>query len=185
MAPFKKRAETRLADARAAQAETVGRIAEVEAARAKAILDEDDAAARKLDAQLEELRRDSRIGADRVRLLEQQAKDEEQAAVLQRRNAHVARFTKKLSDADQVADELQATIEQADKLFRKLIQLREDARAAWWGSTPHEAALSISPDAFSPARAAGLMATTQWPAGLVPASACVRSISLLSHKTTG
>ena len=33
MAPFKKRAETRLADARAAQAETIGRIAKVEAAR--------------------------------------------------------------------------------------------------------------------------------------------------------
>ena len=146
MAPFNKKAETRLAEARTAQAETVGRIAEVEAARAKAILDEDDAAARKLDAQREELQRDARIGADRVRLLEQQAKDEEQAAVLQRRKAHVARFTKILQNADEVADELQACVEQEDKLFRKLIQLREDARAAWWGSTPHEMALSISPD---------------------------------------
>ena len=67
----------------------------------------------------------------RIRLLEQQAKDEEADAVLQRRKAHVARFTKKLNDADQVADELQATIELADKLFRKLITLREDARVAW------------------------------------------------------
>ena len=146
MAPLRKKAETRLADARAALSDTSRQIGVIEAQRGKAILDEDDTAARKLDAELEELRRDARIGADRVRLLEQQAKDEEQAAVLQRRKAHVARFTKKLADADQVADELQACVEQEDKLYRRLIQLREDARAAWWGSTPHEMALSISPD---------------------------------------
>jgi hypothetical protein len=87
MAPFRKKAATRLAEARTAQADMVKRIAEVDAARAKAILDEDDAAARKLDAELEELRRDARIGADRVRLLEAQAQEEEQAAVLQRRKA--------------------------------------------------------------------------------------------------
>ena len=146
MAPFKKKAETRLADARAAQAEAVKRVAEVGAARSKAILDEDDGAARKLDAQLEEAQRDARIAGERIRLLEQEALREEADAVLKRRKDHVARFTKKLSDADQAADELQATIEQADKLFRKLITLREDARVAWWGSTPHEMALSISPD---------------------------------------
>ena len=85
-----KRAETRLADARAAQAETVGRIAEVEAAAPRRISDEDDAAAPQARcASSKSCGGDSRIGADRVRLLEQQAKDEEQAAVLQRRNAHV------------------------------------------------------------------------------------------------
>ena len=84
--------------------------------------------------------------ADRIRLLEEQARQEESDAVLQRRKAHVARFTKKLSDADQVADELQATIETADKLYRKLISLREDARVAWWGSNSHENALAVSPD---------------------------------------
>jgi hypothetical protein len=141
-----KKASTRLGAARTAQAETVGRIAEVEAARAKAILDEDDAAARKLDAELEEAQRDARIAGERVRLLEAEALREEADDVLKRRKDHVARFTEKLSDADRVADELQATIEQADKLFRKLIQFREDARVAWWGSTPHEMALSISPD---------------------------------------
>ena len=141
-----KKAETRLADARAALSDTSRQIGVIEAQRAKAILDEDDVAARKLDAQLEELRRDARIGADRIKLLEEQARQEESDAVLQRRKAHVARFTKKLSDADQVADELQATIEQADKLFRKLISLREDARVAWWGSNSHENALAVSPD---------------------------------------
>jgi hypothetical protein len=136
----------KLESARAAHADANRQIGVIEAQRAKAILDEDDTAARKLDAQLEELRRDARIGADRIKLLEEQARQEEADAVLQRRKAHVARFTKKLSDADQVADELQATIETADKLFRKLIQLREDARVAWWGSNSHENALAVSPD---------------------------------------
>ena len=141
----RKNVANRLADARAALADATRQIGVIEAQRAKAILDENDAAARKLDAQLEELRRDARIGADRIKLLEEQARAEEADAVLQRRKAHVARFTKKLADADQVADELQACMEQADKLFRKLISLREDARVAWWGSNS-ENALAVSPD---------------------------------------
>ena len=59
--------------------------------------------------------------ADRIKLLEEQARQEEADAVLKRRKDHVARFTKKLSDADQVADELQACVEQEDKLYRRLI----------------------------------------------------------------
>ncbi len=146
MAPSKKKAETRLADARAAEAKAVKRVAEVGAARSKAILDEDDAAARKLDGELDEAQRDARIAGERIRLLEAEAQREEADAVLKRRKDHVARFIKKLSDADQVADELQACVEQEDKLDRRLIQLREDARVAWWGSTPHENALGVSPD---------------------------------------
>ena len=30
--------------------------------------------------------------------------------------------------------------------YRKLIELREDARVAWWGSNSHENALAVSPD---------------------------------------
>ena len=97
MVAFRKKAgDAPLADARAAHADTLRQIGVIEAQRAKAILDENDVDARKLDAELEELRRDARIGADRVRLLEQQAKDEEHAAVLQRRKDHVVRFTNKL-----------------------------------------------------------------------------------------
>ena len=66
MAPLRKKAETRLADARAALSDTSRQIGVIEAQRGKAILDEDDTAARKLDAELEELRRDARIGADRL-----------------------------------------------------------------------------------------------------------------------
>jgi hypothetical protein len=146
MAPFKKKAETRLADARAALSNTSRQIGELEAQRNAALLADDDPTAAKLYAELETLRGLARGHADKVALLEQEAAREEADAVLQRRKAHVARFTKKLSDADQVADELQGCIEQADKLFRKLITLREDARVAWWGSNSHANALAVSPD---------------------------------------
>ena len=131
MAPFKKKAATRLEAARAAQAEAVRRVAEVGAARSKAILDEDDAAARKLDAELEELQREARIATERVRLLEEEAQREEADAVVKRRADLTVRFEKKLAEADREADELQELIAQAEKKFRKIITLRSDARAAW------------------------------------------------------
>jgi hypothetical protein len=131
MAPFKKKAETRLADARAAQAEAVGRVAQVAAARSKAILDEDDGAARKLDAELEELQRDARIAGERVRLLEAEALREEADAVVKRRADLTVRFEKKLAEADREADELQNLVAAAEKKFRRIITLRSDARAAW------------------------------------------------------
>jgi hypothetical protein len=128
MAPFKKRAATRL---EAARAEAVRRGAEAGAARSKAILDEDDGAARKLDAKLEELQRDARIAAERVRLLEEEAQREEADAVVKRRADLVVRFERKLAQADAEAVELQELIAQAEKKFRKIITLRTDARAAW------------------------------------------------------
>jgi hypothetical protein len=131
MAPFKKKAETRLADARAAQAEAVRRVAQVGAARSKAILDEDDTTARKLDAELEEAQRDARIAGERVRLLEAEAQREEADAVVKRRGDLIVRFEKKLAEADREADELQNLVAAAEKKFRRIITLRTDARAAW------------------------------------------------------
>jgi hypothetical protein len=131
MAPFKKRAESRLADARSTQAEAVRRVAEVGAARSKAILDEDDTTARKLDSELEELQRDARIAGERVRLLEAEAQREEADAVIKRRGDLIVRFEKKLAEADREADELQNLVAAAEKKFRKIITLRTDARAAW------------------------------------------------------
>jgi hypothetical protein len=131
MAPFRKKAATRLADASAAQAEAVRRVAQVGAARSKAILDEDDTTARKLDAQLEELQRDARIAGERVRLLEAEALREEADAVVKRRAELTVRFEKKLAEADREADELQNLVAAAEKKFRRIIELRSDARAAW------------------------------------------------------
>ena len=141
-----KKAATILAEAQRELVETNARLSDFGRRRDQLLLANDAAGLDAIEIELANLQKASVRQADRIRLLEEQARQEESDAVLKRRKDHVARFTKKLADADQVADELQATIEQSDKLFRKLIQLREDPRAAWWGSTPHEAALSISPD---------------------------------------
>jgi hypothetical protein len=122
------------------------RLSDSSARRDKLLLDGDEKALDAIEAEVANLQKAHERQVDRIRLLEAEAEREQADATLKRRQEHVARFTKKLADADQVADQLQATIEQADKLFRKLIELREDARVSWWGSTPHENALAVSPD---------------------------------------
>jgi hypothetical protein len=106
----------------------------------------DDKALDQIEAEITILRRQHERQAARVKLFEAEVEREQAEATLKRRKEHVERFQKKLADADKVADELQATIEKADALFRKIITLREDARVSWWGSTPHENALAVSPD---------------------------------------
>jgi hypothetical protein len=131
MAPFRKKAETRLADARAALADTSRQIGVLEAQRNAALLADDDPTAAKLYAELETLRGPARGHADKVALLEAEAGREEAEAVIKRRGDLVVRFEKKLAQADAEAAELQELIAQAEKKFRKIITLRSDARAAW------------------------------------------------------
>ena len=69
--------------------------------------------------------------ADRIRLLEEQARQEEAAAVVKRRGDLVVRFEKKFAEVRREADELQNLLAQAEKKFRRIIELRTDARAAW------------------------------------------------------
>jgi hypothetical protein len=131
MAPFRKKAETRLAEARAALSDTSRQIGVLEAQRNAALLADDDPTAAKLYAELETLRGLARGHADKVALLEAEATREEAEAVVKRRADLVVRFEKKLAQADAEAVELQELIAQAEKKFRKIITLRTDARAAW------------------------------------------------------
>ena len=131
MAPFKKKAETRLAEARAALADANRQIGVLEAQRNAALLADDDPTAAKLYAELETLRGLARGHADKVALLEAEAAREEVEAVAKRRADLIVRFEKKLAQADAEADELQELLAQAEKKFRKIITLRTDARAAW------------------------------------------------------
>jgi hypothetical protein len=130
----KKAATTLLSEARQELVETNAKLSDTGRRRDQLLLANDATGLDAIEVELANLQKAAVRQADRIKLLEEQARAEEADAVLKRRKAHVARFTKKLSDADQVADELHGCIEQADKLFRKLITLREDARVAWWGS---------------------------------------------------
>ena len=131
MAPFKKKAETRLAEARAALADANRQTGVLEAQRNAALLADDDPTAAKLYAELETLRGLARGHADKVALLEAEAAREEVEAVAKRRADLIVRFEKKLAQADAEAVELQELLAQAEKKFRKIITLRTDARAAW------------------------------------------------------
>jgi hypothetical protein len=142
-----KSAETTLAEASQELISLNSRLSDASARRDKLLrFFADDKALDQIEAEITVLKRQHERQAARVKLFEQQVEQEQAAAALARRQEHVARFQKKLADADKVADELQATIEKADALFRKVIQLREDARVSWWGTTSHENALSVSPD---------------------------------------
>ena len=83
MAPFKKKAETRLAEARAAHADTLRQIGVIEAQRNAALLADDDPTAAKLYAELDTLRGLARGHADKVALLEAEAAREEAEAVVE------------------------------------------------------------------------------------------------------
>jgi hypothetical protein len=131
MVAFRKKAETRLADARAALADTSRQIGELEAKRNAALLADDDPTAAKLYVDLETLRALARGHADKVTLLEAEAAREEADAVVKRRADLIVRFEKKLAEADREADELQNLLAAAEKRFRRIIELRTDARAAW------------------------------------------------------
>jgi hypothetical protein len=131
MAPFKKKASTRLEAVRTALADTSRQIGELEARRNAALLADDDPTAARLHAELETLRGLARGHADKVALLEAEAQREEADAVVKRRADLIVRFEKKLAQADAEAVELQELIAQAEKKFRKIITLRTDARAAW------------------------------------------------------
>ena len=69
--------------------------------------------------------------ADRIRLLEEQARQEEAEAVVKRRADLVVRFEKKLAEADAKADELQDLWPRPRRSSGEIITLRTDARAAW------------------------------------------------------
>jgi hypothetical protein len=143
----KKSAATTLSEAQAELVNINARLSDSSARRDQLLLQQaDDKTLDAIEAEVANLQRQHERQVARIRLLEEQARAEEADAVAARRRSHIAKFEKKLADADLVADELQSTLEQADKLFRKIITLREDALILFWGSTSHENALAVSSD---------------------------------------
>jgi hypothetical protein len=131
MAPFKKKAATVLAEAQQELADTNGRLAECSRRRDALLLAGDERGLDAIEVELANLQKAAVRQADRIRLLEQQAQQEEQAAIVRRRADLIVRFEKKLAEADRKAAELQELVAQAEKKFRRVIQMRTEARAAW------------------------------------------------------
>jgi hypothetical protein len=112
-------------------------IAEAKEARERSLLADDDRAASKLAARIDELEATARGHKDKLELLRTAAAEEEREATAKRRAGIVDRFEKLLAEADAEADVLQELIVKADGSFRRIIEMRERARAAWPLSDPH------------------------------------------------
>jgi hypothetical protein len=145
---------TRLEQARAAHAFGAKRTAKLEDARIAALLADDDAKAAKLDAELEAQRRLLRGHRDKIKLLEVEAEHEAAERRVREHEGLVQRFAKKLADADALAAELQADVALVEKKFRRIIALREEARAGFAVRTPHAAAAAGAPEGCALAGAA-------------------------------
>jgi hypothetical protein len=125
-------ATKKLTQARETLAEIEAKVAELSARRRGRLLAGDGAGAiASLDGELEKLKHAGRIEQDRIAILEAEAAREEREAIAKRRAGLIDRFERKLEVADAKADELQATMEKAEQLFREIIKLREEARIAW------------------------------------------------------
>jgi hypothetical protein len=129
----KKNTGNRLDAARAAHAEATKQLADKQAARNAALID--GMAARdiaKIDNEIAILQQAARTEADRINLLEAEAKREAAAAAIKRQGELVNRFERTLAQADALAVDLQDKV-LPDLLakVRQIISLRERARAAF------------------------------------------------------
>jgi hypothetical protein len=139
------KARMTLEDARAVLADTEAQIAALAQGRQEQLLaGADDIEIDTIDAELETLKKTAARHTDRIRVLEAQAAQQEAEAVKKRRRELTVRFEKKLADADKAADELQGLMAQADRVFRKVIALREEARAGWPLADAHHNAVALT-----------------------------------------
>ena len=135
--PAPKKAAALVAETERELADTNRRIEELRDKREQALLADNSTALDAIELTVSRLQRTAQRQQERLRLLQAQAEDEEQAAVQKRRQALRERFAKKLAEADQAAVELQETVARMVTLFRKITGIREDARAAWPISDSH------------------------------------------------
>jgi hypothetical protein len=126
-----KKAATILAEAQQELLDTNAKLSDTGRRRDQLLLAGDERGLDAIEGELAGLQKAAVREADRIRLLEEQARQEEAAAIVKRRGDLVVRFEKKLAESDREADELQNLLAQAEKKFRRIIELRTDARAAW------------------------------------------------------
>jgi hypothetical protein len=128
---MKKTAVVTIREVEAELADTTARIEQERRKREQALLFDDSNALDAIELTLARLTKTAARAQERLRLLQQQVQQEESAAVAKRREQLRERFARKLAEADTAAEELQQTVERAVVLFRKIIDIRETARAAW------------------------------------------------------
>lgn len=139
----RKSAATSLELARKALEDIGTKLDELAHKREDRLLAGDDAATiRALDNEIDALEHARRTEVDRIKLLEGRAKQEEAARVMREREGLIKRLESKLAARDAVGAELQTKVAEAEKLFRRMIDLSEQVVIAWpWGTADYAPAL--------------------------------------------
>jgi len=135
-----------LHEARTALLDVETKVAQLKGKREALLLAGNDGALDKLEDDLAALRRQVERAADRVSLLEVEARRAEAARQAREKRGLIERIEKKLAASNEAAAELQNFVELADKAFRKVIALRSECAAAWpW---PDQTALALGASAI-------------------------------------
>jgi chromosome segregation ATPase len=151
MPQFQKKASTLIREVEAELADLNRRIDVERDKREQALLADDANALDALDLTISRLQRAQGRQQERLKLLQAQVAQEEHEVVQKRRQALRERFAKKLAEADADAVELQQTLAHLVTLYKRIIDRRETARAAWpiADSSSNAAAGSIEGAALS------------------------------------
>jgi len=106
-------------------------LADLTAKRDKALLVDDVAGAVKLGVEIEGVRRLADAHRQRLVLLAEEAQKEANERRVQAQAELIGRIEKKFAERTKVGEELAAVITQANRLFRKLLELNRDLTAPW------------------------------------------------------
>jgi hypothetical protein len=119
-------------------------LAELEAARNRALLADDDKVAAKLAGQIDDLHRLIRGHRDKIDLLEAEAERETNERRAKERAGLIERVEHKLGERAQAVAELQAAIAKADQLLQTIVEQSRAIDAAW-PFAPHDRLACILP----------------------------------------
>ena len=128
---FQKKPTVTLAQVQEASIDTHAKLAAFRNKRQAALLLDDSHKVDVFDAEIAALEKAATRQAEQIQLLERQAAQREVEAIARKRAGLIDQFAGILEEADVKADELQATMEKADQLFRDIVKLRQQARTMW------------------------------------------------------
>lgn len=126
-----KAATTRLDEALQASEAGKSKLAELHAARNKALLADDDVGALKLAAEIDLQEQTVRGITDKIELLKSEAEREAAERRAKERAVLIQKIEAKLVERDKIGAELADTIKRSDELFRRLFEIGKEVRAAW------------------------------------------------------
>jgi hypothetical protein len=135
--PLQKKTTPTLAEVREQAVDTAAKLTTLRSKRQAALLADNAAALDTIDSEIAALEKAASRQAERIQLLEEQARQQEAEEIARKRVALIAQFAKTLDLADTKGEELQATLEKADRLFREVVKLRQEARIMWPAGTSH------------------------------------------------